>query len=399
MERLERGAAAHRSAAQAALITARRAGARPVIDGKLDEWQALGQTLLDRDTAATITGQIPTPADLSAGLRTAWAPEALYFAAAISDDVLVGNNSPQIWGDDVIELGVRVRQTSQTHQFTLASTAARPTRATPSPASLIVTRTVPGGWTLEVAIPAAALGLSALAADQSYPFTFGLWDDDLRTYPGQTHMIWRGTSTNTYQPAWGTLKLSSTVYDFPTGSTQTPTATATGTSTQTPTATLTPTPTATPTQTPSQTPTATPTATATPSPTPTSTATETATPSATPSPTLTPTPATGDIAGTVWLDANGDGRHDAGEFGLVGVRIELSRNGLLMGTNTTGGDGAYRFAGLPPGTYTVREVQPSWLHFSSTPDEVTVVVAAGEMRTADFGDWSGRFTYLPLIVR
>ena len=45
---------------------------------------------------------------------------ALYFAAAIKDDVLVGNNSTQIWGDDVIELAIRVPADSQTHQFTLA---------------------------------------------------------------------------------------------------------------------------------------------------------------------------------------------------------------------------------------------------------------------------------------
>ena len=272
-----------------------------------------------------------------------------------------------------------------------------------------VTRTVPGGWTLEVAIPATALGLSALAANQSYPFTFGLWDDDLRTYPGQTHMIWRGTSTNTYQPEWGTLSLSSTVYDFPQAATQTPTATATAslTPTRTPTATLTPTATATPTQTATATPTATPTvtSTATPSPTPTSTATETATPSATPtasatpSPTLTPTPATGDIAGTVWLDIDGNAAQDPAEPGLSGVTVRLLRDGIQIGQATTAGDGAYRFAALPPGTYLVRELQPDWLRWSTTPDEVTVVLAAGETRTVDFGDWSGRRTYLPLILR
>ena len=85
-----------------------RAGARPTIDGNLTEWQALSQTLLDKDTASTITGEVPSYADLSAGLRAAWAPDALYFAAGITDDVLVGNNSTQIWGDDVIELGIRV---------------------------------------------------------------------------------------------------------------------------------------------------------------------------------------------------------------------------------------------------------------------------------------------------
>ena len=145
-------------------------------------------------------------------------------------------------------------------------------------------------------------------------------------------MIWRGTSTNTYQPAWGTLGLSSTVYDFPQPATQTPTAT--------------PTASATPSRTPTATSTITPTATAIPSPTPTRTATETATPSATPtasatpSPTLTPTPITGDIAGTVWLDADGDGTRAADELGLVGVRIELVQHGKIIATTTTGGDGA-----------------------------------------------------------
>ena len=62
-------------------------------------------------------------------------------------------------------------------------TAARLTKAVPISSLTYVTRTVPGGWTLEVAVPATALGLTALAADQTYPFTFGLWDDDLRHLP------------------------------------------------------------------------------------------------------------------------------------------------------------------------------------------------------------------------
>ncbi len=88
--------------------TALRASGRPVADGDLAEWTGLSQTLLNKDTASSITGVVPTFADLSAGLRAAWTPDRLYFAAAIADDVLVGNNSPQIWGDDVIELGIRV---------------------------------------------------------------------------------------------------------------------------------------------------------------------------------------------------------------------------------------------------------------------------------------------------
>ena len=319
-------------------IESLRAGTWPTVDGNLAEWQALTQVLLSKDTASTITGQTPSYADLSAGLRTAWAPDRLYFAAAITDDVLVGNDSTQIWGDDVLELGVRAN--NATHQFTLALDGRATDNGNPITSLTVVTRTVPGGWTIEAAIPAAALGLPAFAADQLYPFTFGLWDDDLRTYPGQTHMIWRGSSTSTYGADWSALSLSSTVYDFPTGSTETPppTTTATVTPTSTPTTTVTPTASATP------------TATAAPSPTPTSTATPSATPtaSATPSPTLTPTPITGDIAGTVWLDANGDGQRDSGELGLPDVIVKLLQRRESVGQATTGDDGAYRFAAWSP---------------------------------------------------
>jgi protocatechuate 3,4-dioxygenase beta subunit len=72
---------------------------------------------------------------------------------------------------------------------------------------------------------------------------------------------------------------------------------------------------------------------------------------------------------------------------------------MQTGQATTGDDGAYRFAGLEPASYLVRETQPTRLHFSTTPDEVPVTLAAGETRTVDFGDWDGRQTYLPLILR
>ena len=65
----------------------------------------------------------------------------------------------------------------------------------------------------------------------------------------------------------------------------------------------------------------------------------------------------------------------------------------------TTGDGAYRFAVLLPGTYMVRETQPAWMRWSTTSNQVTVSLAAGETRTVDFGDWNGRPTYLPLILR
>ncbi len=278
------------------ILTAPNAGTRPTIDGYLWEWGALPATHLDRANASSITGSEinPSPADLSADLRSAWRPGVLYVAAAVTDDVLVGNQSAKAWNDDAIELSLHVPATGKTHQFTIGVDGRQYDNGLAISSLTVVTRTVPGGWTLEPVIPAWVLGLDALAAGQEYSFTFGLWDDDTFGFPAQTHMLWRGTEASVYRPAWGTLSLSSTVYNFPTGATQTPTATPT--QTRTPTATPTPTRTQTPSTTPTSTPTHTPTSTNTPAETPTAAVSRTPTvtpgaqpPTGTPTVTLTPT--------------------------------------------------------------------------------------------------------------
>lgn len=64
------------------------------------------------------------------------------------------------------------------------------------------------------------------------------------------------------------------------------------------------------------------------------------------------------ISGTVYHDRNDNGLIDAGEEGIAGVTIELLQGGVVVATTSTDADGRYRFAGLLPGTYSVREVQP-----------------------------------------
>ena len=308
-------------------LAAPRAGVRPLVDGDLREWSGLPETYLDAANAAFVEGSQPDPtaADLSARLRVAWAPEGLYFAAAMSDDVLIGHDSANIWQDDVIELSVYdVAGDHRTHQFTLAVDGRQADQGVPISAITFVTRTAPGGWQLEALIPAAALGLPVLAAEQQFPFTFGLWDDDLGAGGrGQSHLIWQGSSTYEPQLTWGELALSSQVHDFY-QETPTPTVTPTATCTST----VTPTRTRTPTLTPSATP----------------TATRTRTPTSTPTATITATPAPGSIAGVVWHDRDGDGRQTPGEPGVLGVVVKLYAGGLQIGEATTLGDGAYRFA-------------------------------------------------------
>jgi uncharacterized repeat protein (TIGR01451 family) len=62
------------------------------------------------------------------------------------------------------------------------------------------------------------------------------------------------------------------------------------------------------------------------------------------------------IAGTVFLDRNNNALQDGAETGLANVSVELlDSGGAVVTTTTTDANGAYSFAGLLPGTYSVRE--------------------------------------------
>ena len=66
------------------------------------------------------------------------------------------------------------------------------------------------------------------------------------------------------------------------------------------------------------------------------------------------------IAGLVHVDLNNDGNLQSNERVLPGVRIELlDAGGRVVATTHTDRDGQFRFDGLRPGVYTLRETQPS----------------------------------------
>ncbi|MEN8007599.1 MAG: SdrD B-like domain-containing protein, partial [Candidatus Krumholzibacteriota bacterium] len=71
------------------------------------------------------------------------------------------------------------------------------------------------------------------------------------------------------------------------------------------------------------------------------------------------------ISGVVFDDANGDGVQDEGELGLSGMRVGLQGAAILEVTSDA--DGAYAFADLGMGEYTVKSFgPPGWV--ATTPE-------------------------------
>ncbi|MBC7246197.1 MAG: hypothetical protein H5T73_00245 [Actinobacteria bacterium] len=90
------------------------------------------------------------------------------------------------------------------------------------------------------------------------------------------------------------------------------------------------------------------------------------------------------IAGTKWLDANGNGTADEGESGLDEVTIQLlDADGLPVASTKSAAGGAYSFGGLKPGRYTVQEIVP-FGYEATAPTAVTFDLLPGQKKKVDF---------------
>lgn len=79
-----------------------------------------------------------------------------------------------------------------------------------------------------------------------------------------------------------------------------------------------------------------------------------------------------ELCGTVYHDRNNNGVQDAGEEGIEGTRIVLTdENGRVVAETFTDSNGDYCFENLIPGTYCIKEIQPTG--FIDGKDSVGVV--------------------------
>ena len=105
----------------------------------------------------------------------------------------------------------------------------------------------------------------------------------------------------------------------------------------------------------------------------------------------------GSISGAKFYDADTDGGWDVGEPAIEGFKIELyDDEETLLDMQFTDENGAYIFADLDPGTYTVKEVMPlgetifnditypTWLN--TTDDSITIEDLSGPSEDNNFGN-------------
>ena len=187
---------------------------RPRIDGDLAEWSGSAPlALLDANHADTIRGEVPSYSDFHARLWASWDETYLYFAVAVTDDVVIADDGGDIWRDDGIEFGIDGADDHQgfhqdDHQITIrADGLARDFGVRPLPEGVLTAAKITAqGYNVEMALPWKALGDASFFSGRVIGFTFGAHDDDDHGN-WDSYLIWAGDSTNNSNDRYATLTL------------------------------------------------------------------------------------------------------------------------------------------------------------------------------------------------
>jgi Ca2+-binding RTX toxin-like protein len=100
----------------------------------------------------------------------------------------------------------------------------------------------------------------------------------------------------------------------------------------------------------------------------------------------TAAPQTGTVSGTVFNDANLDGKQEATEAGIAGQTVRLLEGTAVIATTTTASDGSYSFSGVSAGNYTVSVTQAAGDTFTTAGTANVTVTASANSVAASIGE-------------
>lgn len=194
------------------------ANAAITLDGKFSDWPLTNPVILNALTARRIIGVQPSTADLEASLRSLWSANTLYFAVEVTDNQIV-TDSPAIWQDDAIEIGIDAAHDhlpggADDHQFTISADGRLADFGSPVTTYQAVVSRRLDGWDAEIAIPASILH-APLNLDAVLGLNFGLTDDD-NDGNNDSHLLWESDRTWQTMPNWGQLRLVANTVPPPT---------------------------------------------------------------------------------------------------------------------------------------------------------------------------------------
>ncbi len=84
----------------------------------------------------------------------------------------------------------------------------------------------------------------------------------------------------------------------------------------------------------------------------------------------------GTIGDFCWLDENGNGWQDGGEYGIPGVKVELLRNGEPVAETVSERDGYYWFRDVYPAVYTLRVTPPPEVKPTKRRTDIPLIVSS-----------------------
>ena len=84
----------------------------------------------------------------------------------------------------------------------------------------------------------------------------------------------------------------------------------------------------------------------------------------------------GTIGDYCWLDENGNGWQDGGEYGIPGVKVELQRGGVTVAETVTDQYGLYWFREVYPAVYTLKITPPAEVKPTQKRTDIYLIVSS-----------------------